>query len=120
MDMGRNSRFASLSFEGNSLDVLKSWPKAVRSDFGLSLREMQEGRTARLDTRRMESIGKGVFELKDSDDCTWYRMIYLTRIHNVIYILDCFTKDTAKTEKKDLNRAAQRLAQLKQRLQQKR
>jgi phage-related protein len=28
----------------------------------------------------MESVGKGVFELKDSDDSKWYRLMYLTRI----------------------------------------
>jgi hypothetical protein len=68
---------------GEPYDVLMSWPKAVRSDFGYSLREMQQGHAAKLETRRMESIGKGVFELKDSDDSTWYRMMYLTRVDDV-------------------------------------
>jgi phage-related protein len=47
---------------------LKSWPKAIQWDFGTSLREMQNGRTAKLQVRPMQSIGAGVFELKDADE----------------------------------------------------
>jgi len=110
------SRIADIVWEGNSYEVLMSWPKGIRSDFGHSLREMQQGRSAKLDTRRMESIGKGVFELKDSDDSTWYRMMYLTRVGDVIHILDCFKKKTAKTEKKDISRATSRLSDVNQRI----
>lgn len=101
---------------GRFLRCPQTWPKPIRIDFGNSLREMQHGHPPRLDTRRMESVGKGVFELKDSDDKTWYRMMYLTRIGDVIHVLDCFEKDTAKTEKKDLNRAKARLSAVNQRL----
>jgi len=116
VNSAEKSRVADIAWEGDSLDVLKSWPKPIRIDFGNSLQEMQHGRSPRLDTRRMESVGKGVFELKDSDDKTWYRMMYLTRIGDVIHVLDCFEKDTAKTEKKDLNRAKTRLSAVNQRL----
>jgi phage-related protein len=109
-------RNAEIAWEGDSFEVLKSWPKGIRIDFGNSLREMQFGKPAKLDTRRMESIGKKVFELKDSDDVTWYRMMYLTRVGDVIHVLDCFEKDTAKTEKKDLQRAKSRLQLVNHRL----
>ncbi len=85
-------------------------------DFGNSLREMQHGRSATLNVRPMQSIGQGVFELKDSDEKTWYRMVYLARVEDTIYVLDCFEKDTAKTERKDLNTARSRLAAVKQRI----
>ncbi|WP_263379630.1 type II toxin-antitoxin system RelE/ParE family toxin [Granulicella paludicola] len=111
---------ASISWEGDSWKVLKSWPKTIQWDFGNSLREMQFGRPARLNVRPMQSIDQGVFELKDSDEKTWYRMVYLARIHNTIYILDCFEKDTAKTERKDLNTARTRLSVVRQRLQEQR
>lgn len=96
--------------------MLKSWPKAMQWDFGNSLREMQHGRAAKLNVRPMQSIGQGVFELKDFDERTWYRMVYLARVEDTIYILDCFEKDTAKTERKDLNTARSRLAAVKQRI----
>jgi len=110
------TKVASISWEGDSWKVLKSWPKSMQWDFGNSLREMQNGRPARLQVRPMQSIGAGVFELKDADEKTWYRMVYLARIEDTIYVLDCFEKDTAKTERKDLNTAAARLSQVKQRI----
>ena len=116
MNSAEKARVADIAWEGDSYDVLKAWPKPIRIDFGNSLREMQAGRPAKLDTRRMESVGKGVFELKDSDDKTWYRMMYLTRIDDVIHILHCFEKNTARTEKKDLNRTKTRLSAVNQRL----
>ena len=110
-------RIASISWEGDSWRVLKSWPKPMQWDFGNSLREMQHGRPAKLNVRPMQSIGPGVFELKDADESTWYRMLYLARVNDVIYVLDCFEKDTAKTERKDLNTARSRLIAVKQRMQ---
>jgi phage-related protein len=65
----------------------------------------------------MQSIGQGVFELKAEDDAAWYRVIYLSRIEDTIYVLDSFTKKTRKTEKNDVNRAKARLAKVRQRLQ---
>ena len=110
------TRLASISWEGDSWKVLKSWPKAMQWDFGNSLREMQHGRSAKLNVRPMQSIGQGVFELKDSDERAWYRMVYLARVEDTIYVLDCFEKDTAKTERKDLNTARSRLTAVKQRI----
>lgn len=68
----------------------------------------------------MQSIGQGIFELKAADEAAWYRVIYLARIHGMIYVLDSFTKNSRKTEKNDLNRARTRLSQIKQRLQEER
>jgi phage-related protein len=108
---------ASVSWEGDSWETLKSWPSDMRHDFGVALREMQEGRRPTMDARPMQSVGKGVFELKDADDATWYRMLYLARIDDVIYVLDCFTKNTRKTESNTLNKARARLSQVRLRIQ---
>jgi phage-related protein len=110
------ANIAQISWEGDSWKVLKSWPKAIQWDFGDSLREMQHGRPALLNVRPMQSVGKGVFELKDADEKTWYRLLYLARIDDRIYVLDCFEKDTAKTERKDLRTAATRLSAVRQRI----
>jgi phage-related protein len=110
------TRMATVSWEGDSWKVLKSWPKAIQWDFGNSLREMQYGRAAKLPVRPMQAIGSGVFELKDADEKTWYRMVYLARIEDTVYVLDCFEKNTAKTERKDLHTAAARLSNVRQRI----
>jgi phage-related protein len=95
---------------------LARWPKAIRGDFGVALNEMQEGRTVALPVRPMPSIAAGVFELKDSDENKWYRMVYLARLQDVIYVLHRFTKDTAKTERRDLATAEQRWKRVQERL----
>jgi phage-related protein len=108
---------AIISWEGNSLEVLKQWPREIQRDFGMSLLNLQQGERPNLAARPMQSIGQGVFELKASDEAAWYRVIYLARIENTIYVLDSFTKKSRKTEKNDLNRARTRFAQVRQRIQ---
>ena len=110
------SRRAAISWEGDSREVLRGWSKSIREDFGIALGEMQEGRTAALPVRPMPSIAAGVFELKDADESKWYRLIYLARVASTIYVLHCFTKNTAKTEKRDLATAEERWQRVQQRL----
>jgi phage-related protein len=111
------SERAPISWEGDSLDILKTWPRNIQRDIGLSLRNLQEGERSNLAARPMQSIGQGVFELKAEDEAAWYRVIYLSRTEGTIYILHLFTKKTRKTEKNDLNRARARLSKVRQRLQ---
>ncbi len=82
----------------------------------MALNEMQEGRPAALPVRPMTSIAGGVFELKDADESKWYRLVYLARVEDTIYVLHCFTKDTAKTERRDLETALRRWKQVQQRI----
>jgi phage-related protein len=62
---------ANISWEGNSLDVLKGWPREIQRDFGMSLLKLQEGERPNLAARPMQSIGRGVFELKAADEAAW-------------------------------------------------
>lgn len=57
----------------------------------------------------MESIGRGVWELKTGDEHTWYRVIYMTRIGDALYILRAFEKSSRKTDRRDLAIAESRL-----------
>jgi len=114
------SRRAVISWEGDSIEVLRAWPKPIREDIGVALGEMQEGRPATLPVRPMPSIAGGVFELKDADKSKWYRVIYIARHEDTIYVLHCFTKDTAKTEKNDLATAEARWKEVQRRLREER
>jgi len=96
-------------------------PKVMAESHSVGIRQRlarnaarQTGKIER--PRPVQSIGPGVFELKDSDESAWYRMVYLARVKDVIYVLDCFEKDTAKTERKDINTAKNRLSAVKQRV----
>jgi len=110
------SRPAELIWMGDSRLVLRDWPEDIRASMGQSLRLLQQGLPAALAVRPMQSIGRGVFELKDADEKAWYRVIYLARIEDRIYVLDCFTKSSRKTARNDLQTARARLVHVQQQL----
>jgi len=68
------------------------------------------------DFRPMSSIGPKVYELKDGDEKAWYRLIYLSEINNVIYVLHCFEKQGSRTPRRDLKTAKKRLSDVNARL----
>jgi phage-related protein len=68
------------------------------------------------DYRPLTSIGPGVFELRDQDERAWYRVVYLSRIEDVIYVLHCFEKKSREMPRKDFEKAKQRLRAVKARL----
>lgn len=116
MEEPREPEPASIEWEGDSKEVLSGFPSEVKTTLGFSLRQIQNGRQPRCERRPMASVGKGVWELKDGDARTWYRMMYLTRINNVIHVLHCFEKDSRRTDKRDIDTAKARLSDVRQRL----
>jgi phage-related protein len=72
------------------------------------------GKTDRLSP--VTSIGSGVFELRDADPRAWYRVLYLSRINDVIYVLHCFEKKSRALPRNDAEIAKQRLKRVKARL----
>ncbi len=64
----------------------------------------------------MPSIGQGVWELKESDERAWYRVVYLSRIGRRIYVLHCFEKESCKTGKRDIETARSRLKRVLKRI----
>jgi phage-related protein len=113
---GESERLAEIHWEGDSREVLADFPEEIRADLGFALFELQQGMKPSSPTRRMESIGAGVYELKEGDESTWYRVIYLSKIENVIYVLHCFEKQSRKTDKRDLSVAAERLSRVRERI----
>ena len=108
-------RDAVISWEGDSKKVLRGFPKDVRLNLGYELFQLEQHFLPE-HFRPMPSIGPKVFELKDGDEKTWYRVIYLSEINNVVYVLHCFEKDSAKTRKKDLRTAKDRFKKVRERL----
>jgi phage-related protein len=101
-------------FEGNSRDVIRSFPKDIRSDLGADLDRVQNGDKP-LDSASMAPVLPGVFELRDEDQDFWYRVLY-KQIEGVVYVIHCFKKKTNKTSLNDIKVARERLSGLKERL----
>jgi len=117
MKSGQEPKPASVAWEGNSKEILSSFPDEVKATLGFSLRQIQNGRQPVCSHRSMASIGQGVWELKESDERTWYRVMYLARINNVVHVLHCFEKDSRKTDRRDVETAKARLSQVLKRMQ---
>jgi len=60
----------------------------------------------------MASVGKGVEELRVWDDAGTYRVIYLARLKDAVYVLHAFQKKTRVTSKQDIDIAKSRYTEL--------
>jgi len=60
----------------------------------------------------MASVGRGVEELRVWDDAGTYRVIYLTRLKEAVYVLHAFQKKTRATSKNDVEMAKSRFTEL--------
>ena len=105
---------AKVAWEGDSLEMVRSFPKPIREELGLDIRRLQQGQKP-YDSRPMRSIGRGVYELRQRDDKGWYRLIYLTKLRDTYYMLHAFTKKSAKTSRNDLATASARLKNVRAR-----
>jgi phage-related protein len=114
MDAG-TPKDAAIAWEGDSREVISSFPDAPKKNLGFDLRLLQQGQQP-TDYRPMSSIGPGVFELRDQDERAWYRVIYLSRVRDVIHVLHCIEKRSRETPAKEINTARQRLKAVRARL----
>jgi phage-related protein len=106
--------YAIVVWEGDSREVLQAFPEEVRQNLGFQLWQLQQGERPG-DYRPLPSIGTGVFELRDQDERAWYRVVYLSRVNDVIYVLHCFEKKGREMPRREFEKARQRLKAVKAR-----
>lgn len=109
------AKHATIVWEGDSREVLTDFPAGVRQNLGFQLWQLQRGERPS-DYRPLSSIGVGVFELRDRDERSWYRVVYLSRIDDVIYVLHCFREKEREMPTKDFEKAKRRLRAVRARL----
>jgi len=78
---------------------------------GRQLRNVQNGREPD-DWKPMASIGTGVNEIRIRDRSGAYRVIYIAKLEDAVYVLHCFEKKSQKTSRRDLEIAGARLREL--------
>lgn len=64
------------------------------------------------DFKPMAAIGKGVEEIRVTDDSGAYHVIYVARRADAVYVLHAFQKKTQATSRRDIETAKQRFARL--------
>jgi len=100
-----------VEFRGSALEDLKAFPIAARKEAGHQIDQVQNGRDPD-DWKPMGSVGSGVREIRIQEDGDAFRVMYVTKLGDAIYVLHCFQKKTEKTSKSDLDLGAKRYRDL--------
>jgi len=98
-------------FQGTSLEDLRTFPLPARREAGYQLDQVQKGQDPD-DWKPMNSVGQGVREIRIRDATGAFRVIYVAKLPEAVYVLHCFQKKTQKTRKADLDLAGQRYRDL--------
>ncbi|MBS0456280.1 MAG: type II toxin-antitoxin system RelE/ParE family toxin [Proteobacteria bacterium] len=96
-----------LLFVDSSREDLIDMPAAVRHTLGMELMRVQWGSKPH-NFKPMATVGAGVHELRVRDVSGAYRVIYVAKFADAVYVLHAFQKKTQKTAKADIELAARR------------
>jgi phage-related protein len=99
-----------LKFVGSSLDDLRNFPLEARRQAGFVLYAIQRGQEPS-DWKPMKTVGSGVREIRIRVLGEW-RILYVAKFADAVYVLHAFQKKTQKTSRKDLDIARRRYKQL--------
>ncbi|MBK9594471.1 MAG: type II toxin-antitoxin system RelE/ParE family toxin [Rhodocyclales bacterium] len=100
-----------IEFLGDALDALRSFPEPARREAGFQLDKVQHGGEPD-DWKPMRSIGQGVREIRIRDESGAFRVIYLAKLADAVYVLHCFQKKTEQTSDRDIELARKRFRDL--------
>jgi len=91
---------------GDSRERVQAFPSEPRREVGFELWEVQQGKQPS-DWKPMPSVGLGVNEIRVRAGNA-YRLIYVARFSEAVYVLHAFEKKSRKTSKPDLELARKR------------
>ncbi len=102
---------------GSSLEDLKNdriFPEPARKEVGHQLYQVQMG-VEPDDWKPFEDVGAGTKEIRINLDDGWYRVLYVAKFPEAVYVLHGFKKKTNTTSKNDREIAAKRYRAMAQR-----
>lgn len=76
---------------GDSLKLVRDFPKEVRQEIGSALYDAQKGGKSP-DAKPFKGVGSGVFEIVTRFDTDTYRTVYAVQVGNTVYVLHAFQK----------------------------
>lgn len=92
-----------LEFVGSSLNDLRKFPLEARRAAGFELSFVQQGLEPS-DWKPMNAVGSGVREIRIHVLGEW-RVLYVAKFAEAIYVLHVFQKKTQKTRREDIDLA---------------
>ena len=96
-----------IDWRGSSLDDLREFPEAARKRAGYELRKLQRGELPD-DWRPFPEAGSGANEIRIDSRDGWFRVMYVAKFEEAIYVLHSFQKKTRKTSRSDIEIARAR------------
>lgn len=93
-------------FIGSTRDDLREFPAEVRKALGDELLRVQNGLMP-VDFKPLKDVGKGAYEIRVHLNGAW-RVIYVAKFANAVYVLHAFEKKTRKTSQNDMELAKRR------------
>jgi phage-related protein len=100
-----------VKFLGSALNDLRAFPVLARREAGYQLDQVQHDNEPD-DWKPMPTIGQGVREIRIRDIAGAFRVSYVAKFADAVYVLHCFQKKTQKTSKTDLDLAEGRCREL--------
>ncbi|MBK8319982.1 MAG: type II toxin-antitoxin system RelE/ParE family toxin [Betaproteobacteria bacterium] len=101
----------SVEFCGDSIDALRAFPEGAKREAGYQIDKVQHGEEPD-DWKPMATIGGGVKEIRIWDEAGTFRVIYLAKLADAVYVLHCFQKKTQHTSERDIRLARKRFKEL--------
>ena len=86
---------------GSSLENLRGFPEEARREAGADLRRVQRGDDP-LDWKTFEQIGSGTREIRIRSIDGAFRVLYVAKFDEAVYVLHCFDKKSRKTSPRDV------------------
>ena len=96
---------------GDSRERIRDFPDVSRHEAGYQLERVQAGKEPR-DWKPMPMVGIGVNEIRVRDESGAFRVIYLAKFAEAVYVLHAFQKKARKTAKADIDLARRRFRAL--------
>lgn len=96
-----------LDWRGSSLDDLRAFPETARRRAGYELRKLQRGESPD-DWRPFSEVGPGVNEIRIDSPDGWFRVMYVAKFEEAVYVLHSFQKKTRKPARNDVEIAKAR------------
>ena len=85
----------------------------ARKQAGHQLNHIQKGLDPD-DWKPFDAVGPGTKEIRINRDDGWFRVMYVAKFEEAVYVLHCFKKKTSETSKKDKDLTAARYKELVQ------
>ena len=95
---------------GTAREAVRAFPASARRRAGHELDLLQQGLEA-TDVKPMPTVGAGVYELRIRAGGA-FRVFYVARFAEAIYVLHAFQKKTQQTARLDLELGAKRYREL--------